>query len=40
MVGYEWKFLRFAGLTGEFDGFVDKDGAASARVYLGIIVGW
>lgn len=40
MVGYEWRFLPWAGLTYEFDGVMSVRGDAVAKVYLGIVAGW
>lgn len=40
LVGYEWRFVPWLGLTGEFDGTVSSRGDAAARVYLGLVAGW
>jgi hypothetical protein len=40
MVGYEWRFLPWIGLTYEFDGVMSVRGDAAAKVYLGLVAGW
>ena len=40
MVGYEWRFLPWVGLTYEFNGVMSVRGDAAAKVYLGLVAGW
>lgn len=40
MLGYEWRFLPWVGLTAEFDGVMSVRGDATAKVYLGLVAGW
>jgi hypothetical protein len=40
LVGYEWRFVPWMGLSGEFDGIMSADGDAAGRVYIGLSVGW
>lgn len=40
MVGYEWRFISWAGLTCEFDGDMTFKGTSAGRVYIGIVAGW
>lgn len=40
MVGYEWRFIPWLGLSAEFDGTMSAAGESSGRVYLGVVAGW
>jgi hypothetical protein len=40
LVGYEWRFSRWFGLSCEFDGVMSANGEAAGRVYLGVVAGW
>jgi hypothetical protein len=40
MVGYEWRFASWLGLSGEFTGTMSVQGQASGRVYIGLVAGW
>lgn len=40
LVGYEWRFISWMGLSAEFDGITDARGTVAGRVYLGIVAGW
>lgn len=40
LVGYEWRFIPWLGLSAEFDGVMTARGESSGRVYLGVVAGW
>lgn len=40
LVGYEWRFISWLGLSGEFDGLMSADGQSAGRVYIGLVAGW
>ncbi len=40
MVGYEWRFVPWIGMSFEFDGTMGIKGDAAGRVYIGIVAGW
>lgn len=40
LVGYEWRFLSWLGLSAEFDGLMSVRGEAMGRVYIGVVAGW
>lgn len=40
LVGYEWRFLSWLGMTFEFDGTMSVRGESAGRVYIGFVAGW
>ena len=40
LVGYEWRFIPWMGLSAEFDGAVGIQGSSAGRAYIGIVAGW